>query len=407
MDWTGARQLVWVLCAGIMAGCTCGEDDGGIGGSGPQPDEPGLEDGGPLARDEDQMEEGRRVVLEITEAFTRPRSESLRTSFVSPEEEIVVRARLINAPQGAEERIRWTARPVGPHTGPAEPPTHEGAEYVFRGSSALVQTGSREPNPPMEYEVFASVTVGGKTLEAELPATTFIRQDEMDILRQEYADYGTIFQPNLTHVAVPEFARLNTGNYTVIAEEDEGKLEELLEQVEAEVNRILNDDVQEQRPGTRRLRPSTVVVSPGPPVLEAGPLGDTEPQGDDVCAGPSIEGACAGPILAGRNGIAETRANNRRVRVDLSRFVTSAFRNPQRNRAIGSRALNSRHTRGRALDIDPRALQVPGKDSRQLMCVVEAAGDRIVGERNSFTERGAATFLTCNDAAADHVHIQR
>ena len=93
--------------------------------------------------------------------------------------------------------------------------------------------------------------------------------------------------------------------------------------------------------------------------------------------------------------------------MDLSRFVTSAFRNPQRNRAIGSRALNSRHTRGRALDIDPRALQVPGKDSRQLMCVVEAAGDRIVGERNSFTERGAATFLTCNDAAADHVHIQR
>src|SRR5690606_5066806 len=135
------------------------------------------------------------------------------------------------------------------------------------------------------------------------------------------------------------------------------------------VDRILSDDVQEQRVGTRGLRPNTVVVSPGPAVLEAGPLGDTDPQGDDACGGPVVNGACAGPILAGRNRIAETRANNRKTRIDVSKLVTSAFRNPQRNRAIGSRALNSRHTRGRALDLDPRALSIPGKDARQLMCV--------------------------------------
>ena len=96
-----------------------------------------------------------------------------------------------------------------------------------------------------------------------------------------------------------------------------------------------------------------------------------------------------------------------KVRVDVSKLVTSAFRNPQRNRAIGSQSLNSRHTRGRALDLDPRALSVPGKDARQLMCVIEAAGDRVVGEGSSFTERGAATFLDCNDITADHVHLQR
>jgi hypothetical protein len=255
--------------------------------------------------------------------------------------------------------------------------------------------------------VVASATVDGKTLEARLPPTTFIRQDEQDIVRQEYSDYGALFRPGLTQVSVPRRALLNTGNYAVIVEEDEGKLEELLNQVQGEVNRILTDDVQEKRVGTRGLRPDTVVVSPGPPVLEAGPLGDTNPQGDDVCGGPVVNGACGGPILAGRNRMAETRANNRRVRVDVSKLVTSAFRNPQRNRAIGSQALNSRHTRGRALDLDPRSLSVPGKDARQLMCVLEAAGDRIVGEGNSFTERGAATFLDCNDVTADHVHIQR
>lgn len=391
-----ARRLAWVLCAGIITGCTCGKQEGGTGG------------GGPLAGDEAQVGGGRRVALEITEAFTKRTGQSApRTSFLSPGEQITVRARLINAPDGAEDHIHWTVRPVGPQTGPAVPATLEGKEIIFRGSSAQSRDGSRQPNPPLEYEVIASATVEGKTLEARLPPSTFIRQDEPDIVRQEYVDYGTSFQPSLANISVPKSALLNTGNYAFIVEEDAGKLEELLTQVQTEVNRILNDDVQEQRVGTRGLRPDTVVVSPGPAVLNAGPLGDTDPRGDDVCGGPVVNGVCAGPILAGRNRIAETRANNRKVQVDLSKLVASAFRNPQRNRAIGSQSLNSRHTRGRALDLDPRSLSVPGKDTRQLMCVLEAAGDRIVGEGNSFTERGAAIFLDCNDITADHVHIQR
>ncbi|WP_224243034.1 D-Ala-D-Ala carboxypeptidase family metallohydrolase [Hyalangium gracile] len=392
-----AGRLAWVLCAGIVAGCTCGRGEG-TGGSGPLAEDDARVGGGG----------GRRVALEITEAFTKTTGQTApRTSFLSPEEEITVRARLVNAPNGAEDHIRWTVRPVGAHTGPAIPATHEGKEFTFRGSSANGNAGSRQPNPPLEYEVIATATVEGQTLEARLPPTTFIRQEEVDIVRQEYADYGTSFRPRLTQISVPGRALLNTGNYTFIVEEDEGKLEELLTQVEQEVNRILNDDVQEQPVRTRGLKPNTVVVSPGPPVLEAGPLGDTDPQGDDVCVGPRVNGACSGPILAGRNGVAETLANNRQVRVELSKLVTSAYRNPQRNRVIGSRSLNSRHTRGRALDLDPRALTVRGKDARQLMCVMEAAGDRVVGTGNSFTERGAATFLDCNDVAADHVHIQR
>ena len=138
-----------------------------------------------------------------------------------------------------------------------------------------------------------------------------------------------------------------------------------------------------------------------------GALGDTDPQGDDVCAGPKVGGRCNGPIHAGPNGLAETRANNRQTRVKLEEFVSSAFRNPQRNRAAGSATINSRHTSGSALDIDPRSMPVPGKTPQQLMCIVEAAGDSIVGERASFTERGATLFLACDSPAADHVHLQR
>lgn len=382
--------LACVLCLGLVAGCKRKEE--GTGGS------------GPLPQDEAQVD-GRTVKLAITEVKIKGASDAPRTSFLAPKEDVTVRAELTNAPADDVAHIRWTVRPMGPHTGPATPAEAQGRDLTFRGSSALVPGASREPVPPLEYEVLATATVGGRTLEARLPPSTFIRQDERDTLRQEYLDFGASFEPGLTQVLVPARRRFNTGNYTLVVEEQQGALEDLLTRMNTEVNRILNDDVQEKKVGTRGLKPDTVVVSPGPAVLGAGPLGDTDPQGDDVCGGLLVGGACAGPILAGRNGIAETRANNRDIRVDVEPLVTSAFRNPRRNAAVGS-SITSRHTRGRALDIDPRSLTVRGKDTRQLMCVIEAAGDRIVGERGSFTEQGARTFLDCEDPAADHVHIQ-
>jgi hypothetical protein len=315
----------------------------------------------------------------------------------------------VGGASGLGDRIHWTARPLGPQTGPATPAEGSGPEFAFRGSSALPKTGSKAPNPPLEYEVVASLDVDGRTLEAKLPPTTFIRQDEADILRQEYLDYGTKFQPALANVSVAGRPTFNRGNYTLIVEQSPGELDKLLTDVEAEVNRELNDDVQVVPPGTQSLSPVAVVVSPGPPVMFVGPLGDTEPQGDDVCAGPRVNNGCAGRILAGRNGIADTVANNRKTRVSLDLIITSAYRNPQRNKFIGSGTVNSRHTIGKALDLDPRMLvaSMPGKSGSQLMCVVEQAGARVLGDDNSFTENGPVTFLECDDPAADHVHVQR
>lgn len=402
------RNPRWWLAAGLtcivlVTGCKCGsEQEEGVepatGGSGAPPP--------PLAEDTEDVG-GQTVTLALTEVFTRREGTvPPRTSFVT-REETVARARVEGGDPGLADRIRWTVRPVGPHSGPASPAEATGPELVFRGTSALPLTGSRDPNPPLEYEVVATLVLDGGTLEAKLPPTTFVRQEEADILRQEYVDYGTDFQPTLTNVRVAGRTTLNRGNYSIVAEEKPGELDRLFLDLEAEVNRLLNDDVQVVPVGTRARNPLAIVVSPGPSVLMVGALGDTEPKGDDVCAGARINGGCAGPIRAGPNSIADTPANNRATRVSLESIVTSAFRNPQRNRFIGSTALNSRHTRGLALDLDPRSLSIPGKDARQLMCVVELAGIRVAGEPNSFTENGPVTFLDCNDPAADHVHVQR
>jgi hypothetical protein len=72
-------------------------------------------------------------------------------------------------------------------------------------------------------------------------------------------------------------------------------------------------------------------------------------------------------------------------------------------------SVNSRHTKGRAFDLVPDAghgLNIRGKTKSQLLCVIEMAGDAVVGGADSFVEQGCCTFLQCNNAASDHNHIQ-
>jgi hypothetical protein len=401
-----ASWLVGMACVGLaLGGPSCSRradpgSDAGTGGAG------GAGEEAPLGQDGTQRE-GEELVLEVLELSVEgPGAAPAQTSFVTGES-ITSRGRVRNGRE-LEARIQWSLQPVGPQSGAADPATHEGQEATFRASSRVGTQGSRQPNPPLEYELLASLPLeNGETLRVRLPSTTFLRQEEGDVLRQEYLDFGTRFKPSRAQVSIPGRPGLNTGNYSVIAEEDAGELARLVDRMNERVNALLNNDVQEQRPGTRGLSPRTVVVSPGERILTVGALGDTDPEGDDVCQGVRVGGRCAGSILAGPNGIAETRANNRDTRVELEDFVSSAFRNPQRNRAIGSITINSRHTRGSALDIDPRPMRIPGKTPQQLMCVVEAAGDALLGEGNSFTERGAALFLACDSPTADHVHVQR
>jgi hypothetical protein len=400
-----AGWRVGLACLGIaLGGISCSKrpaEEAGTGGAG------GAEEPAPLGQDSAKQgrEELSLEVVDLTVSGSE-RDEASKTSFVTTDA-ITARGRVRNAEE-LEERIQWHLQPVAPQTADADPTTHTGREAVFHGFSRVGTAGNRKPNPPLEYELVAALLLeNGETLQVRLPPTTFLRQDETDVLRQEYIDFGTSFRPGRVQVSIPGRRVLNTGNYTFIAEKEAGELSRLLDQLDERVRALLNNDVQEKAVGTRGLSPKAVVVSPGAPILTVGALGDTDPQGDDVCGGSRVNGRCNGPILAGPNGIADTRANNRDAKPKLEAFVSSAYRNPQRNRAAGSVVLNSRHTQGRALDIDPRLMPIPGKTPQQLMCIVEAAGDAVVGASDSFTEQGATRFLACDSPAADHVHIER
>lgn len=356
------------------------------------------------------------VKLEIYEANTpsdraNPAGDN---SFVAPADRVELKGRVTER-EDLNGQIQWTARATGGVTGPPAPASATGATFTFTPDSNNRTTGSRAPNQPLQYDVSAKVTVDGQQLNDALPPLQPVRQDERDIIRQEYVDYNTTFRPTRDKVNAPQTARFNTGNYTMIAEETAGNLQNLLNQLQGRVNNLLNNDVQERAVGTRNLQPTDVVVSAGAAIVTSGPrgvnigaLGDTDPEGDDVCTRTRNQ-ACDGDIQAGPNGIAETRANNRNVSLNLSSAIESAYRNPQRNRAVGSMSQNSRHTRGRAFDLVPDAahgINVRGKTKHQLICIIEMAGDAIVGGQDSFVELGCCTFLSCNNPSSDHNHIQ-
>jgi hypothetical protein len=253
-------------------------------------------------------------------------------SFVAPADRVVIHVH-VTPPQLAGV-LRWDVRPLG-SAGDAVVETSDGGELVFHGASRIGANGSRKPNPALEYVVTAR-------LEGHQGLTTssHVTQDEKDVLRQEYVDYGTAFIPQRNQLGAVKHAGLNTGNYSVIAEEVPGTLDTLLQDLTRKVNQVL---------AARGL-------------------------GADF---------------------------------EVEDCVTSSFRNPQRNRAVGSVALNSRHVRGRAIDCDPRTHPIAGISSQEMMCLVEDAGLQILGRGNAFTEKGAAVFLDCDSPAADHVHLQK
>src|SRR6267378_1980814 len=207
-------------------------------------------------------------VAQATVAFEEP-----LPTFVAPLDPVVVRVRV--TPPGLANAVRWQVQPLAP-TADVTLDRSEGRELVFHGVSRNASGGSRSANPALGYRVTANLDGQGA-----VQASSLVTQDEVDVLRQEYVDYGTAFRPDRKHLGALKHPALNTGNYDVVAEEEVGTLDALLERVNAEVNRMLAE---------RRMSATF--------------------QFEDC--------------------------------------VTSGFRNPQRNRAVGSVAMNSRHVRGRA-----------------------------------------------------------
>ncbi len=330
--------------------------------------------------------------------------------------------------------MQWKATSVGPRSGSADPATRSGPTFSFttRPASPLT-TGSTTANPALAFDVVARI--GAET--ASCPATTYsLRQDERDVMRQEYSDFqtvnGDVSIPARSALQSPPIATpsLNGGNYNLIFNGD--ILLAMLDDFIANLNAILgaqdtlvvppctcapNDQsCFDQHPASCKLTAQTVVVRAGTSTSATRPADTTfnrqvivfhtRPGGDDTFD-------TQGNILAGPNGRAETQANT----VVLPTFtraslvVTSGYRNPRRNLAVGSQNPNSFHVQGRALDIAnfdiPGLIPVPGVASAaNSRCIAELAGDRAVQAQNAFAEQGPTT-LACDSASVDHLHMQR
>jgi hypothetical protein len=257
--------------------------------------------------------------------------------------------------------VNWTVRSDSAKSGIGNPHTAANKEtFSFKPNpTGRPTSGSRSPNPPIKYKVDAELN-GGK-------ATFDLEQDETDIIRQEYIDYGTSYKPVRGDVVAPSNAAFNVGNYSLIV--DNG------------LDTALSSTTSEFATLTQNAAAPAPTPAPTSPPATA-PAGATGPAG-------AVEGAAAGVA-----GAAATAAAAVPVPA-LS--ISSGYRNPQRNKAAGSVTKNSYHTQGRALD-----LVVAGANAT-LWARLRKAGTN--AGYYSICEDGP-TVKPCNDASVDHVHIQ-
>ncbi|MCP4490078.1 MAG: hypothetical protein GY820_22595, partial [Gammaproteobacteria bacterium] len=223
-----------------------------------------------------------------------------------------------------------------------------------------------------------------------------IVQDVRDVIRQEYVDYG-LAVPLRSKLVDPPEPNYNTGNYSIIYDD---KLESINTQLVEAFNLLLRNDVQVTPVGITELPPNTIVVSAGPAIKVVGRLWSTVPEGDDVLDANSYT------ILAGQNGVAETVVNNQVGDNTYTIPVSSAYRNPQRNKHPNvDGSPTSYHVQGRAIDYVPPT-NIPGlNDTAELYCMMDQAGESFAAR--SLTEhRETGENIACDDTNVDHLHVR-
>lgn len=123
-------------------------------------------------------------------------------------------------PAGAS--ATWEVTPLKGHSGTLDKKTGTGNRFDYTPSVTNAQrptSASREPNPPVQYQIKATVTHAGKTAEI----VEVVTQDERDIIRQEYADQRmwrdgfTLHVPYRNRIVAPSRPEMR-GNYTLIVD---------------------------------------------------------------------------------------------------------------------------------------------------------------------------------------------
>lgn len=123
-------------------------------------------------------------------------------------------------PAGAS--ATWEVTPIGAHSGTLEKKTGTGNRFDYTPTVTQAQrpiTGSRTPNPPIEYKIKATITHDGKTQEI----VEVVTQDERDIIRQEYVDFRTwrtgftLHVPYRNRIVTPTRQEMR-GNYQLVVD---------------------------------------------------------------------------------------------------------------------------------------------------------------------------------------------
>jgi hypothetical protein len=265
-----------------------------------------------------------------------------------------ISVKIRTTPQDAA--IMWAIKPLNEFSGTVDPSAGSSKEFNFTPNVTTarmgLRAGSRAPNVAVGYLISVVLPGSGGRQES---AIVEIQQDEQSILRQEYVDYAAPPPPaGMAGLppAVPARTALtlHTGQFNV------GNYRYVVNLMDMQ-NRF-NAIVTAYR--GRNVNVSGQVVQI--------------------------------PQTAG---------------VDLR----SAYRNPQRNRAVGSNHLDSRHVTGRALDLVPATpvtVFIGGHPVQlglhtQLYPALAAAA---ATQGTAIAESGATIQVPVGNASEDHIHVQ-
>jgi hypothetical protein len=125
---------------------------------------------------------------------------------------IIFQARVTGVPNADElaNRIQWTVHGISVHSGGGNPDSASNQAYFSFSPNPTNRptTAARVPNAAIQYQVEARVPNG-------IIKFYDLKQDERDIIRQEYIDLGHVRPPERGEIEEPADPRFNVGNYNL------------------------------------------------------------------------------------------------------------------------------------------------------------------------------------------------
>jgi len=313
-----------------------------------------------------------------------------------------------------------TVRPTEPVAG-VKAEVRNGATFSFvpdPGDHVSYWGGTDGKNPLSPWGHGGDKNKQGQSLAYEvtvavlgLTSAFVVEQDEKAVIRQQYVNHGLDQRPAIGLPGLGDFTQapvsaywtsnIRLPNYGVVL----GDPVSLADDVLAQYREVSND---------KQLAPFGTNVGGDFPIVRSPRV--TTPQGTTyeiaLASQPCWDGQTfvtpcenyrvGNEIWAGPLGKVKTRA----WRDDYDLAVESAWRNPERNEAVGG-VLDSNHQLGNALDLVPTGTW-PTQDARVTWCLLLDAAAQV--RRQGYvtlaqTERGPAAPTFCDSGTANHVHV--